>query len=83
MEEKEIVKFDKKNERTLKICFSSGMCEIYYNVIDIDFEDDYVIISRIAYDDRLSEQIYKKESILSYEMEFKNVKMVGDEEDGE
>lgn len=25
----------------------------------------------------------KKENILSYSMEFKNIKMVGDEEDGE
>lgn len=83
MEEKEIIKFDKKNERMLTICFSSGMCETYYNVIDIDFQDDYVFISRIGYGDKLSKEIYKKENILSYKMEFKNVKMVGDEEDGE
>lgn len=83
MEEKEVIKFDKKNERILTIYFSCGTHETYYNVIDIDFEDDYVIISRITYDDKLSKEIYKKESILSYEMKFKNVKMVRGEEDGE
>lgn len=83
MEEKEVIKFDKKNERTLTICFSSGVCETHYNVIDIDFQDEYVIISKFIYGGNLYEQIYKKENILSYSMEFKNIKMVGDEEDGE
>ena len=83
MEEKEVIKFDKKSERTLTICFSSGVCETHYNVIDIDFQDEYVIISKFIYGGNLYEQIYKKENILSYSMEFKNIKMVGDEEDGE
>lgn len=83
MEEKEIIKFDKKNERILTICFSSGISETYYNVIDIDFQDEYVIISRLSYEDKLFNEIYKKENILSYKMEFRNIKMVGDEEDGE
>ncbi|WP_058989901.1 hypothetical protein [Anaerococcus rubeinfantis] len=83
MEEKEVIKFDKKNERTLTIHFSCGMHETYYNVIDIDFQDEYVIISLLGYEDKLFKEIYKKENILSYKMEFKNIKMVGDEEDGE
>lgn len=83
MEEKEVIKFDKKNERTLTIYFSGEMHETYYNVIDIDFQDEYMAISRLSYEDKLSKEIYKKENILSYRMEFKNVKMVGDEEDGE
>lgn len=83
MEEKEVIKFDKKNERMLTICFSSGVCETYFNVIDIDFQDEYVIISRLEYEDKLFKEIYKKENILSYKMEFKNIVMVGDEEDGE
>ena len=83
MEEKEVIKFDKKNERTLTICFSSGASETHYNVIDIDFQDEYAIISKLMYGGNLYKQIYKKENILSYSMEFKNIEMVGDDKDGE
>lgn len=83
MEEKEVIKVDKKNLRMLTVFFNSGMYENFYDVIDIDFEDEYVIISRIVYGNKLVKEIYKKENILSYKIEFKNIKMVGDEEDGE
>lgn len=85
MEEKEIIKFDKKNERILKIIFKSGICEDFYRVIQIDYDKEDMIISRIGYGNKLIKEIFKNENILSYKIEFTNSKvvMIGDEEDEE
>lgn len=85
MEEKEVIKFDKKNERILRIIFKSGTCEDFYRVIQIDYDDVDMIISRIGYEDKLIKEVFKYENILSYRIEFTNSKVVliGDEEDGE
>ncbi|MFR3737124.1 hypothetical protein [Anaerococcus obesiensis] len=85
MEEKEVMRFDKKNERILRIIFKSGICEDFYKVVQIDIEENYMIISRIGFDDQLVIEVYKTENILSYRINFKNTKvvLVGDEEDGE
>ena len=85
MEEKEVMKFDKKNERILRIIFKSGIYEDFYRVVQIDIKENYMIISRIGFDDQLVKEVYKTENILSYRIDFKNTKvvLVGDEEDGE
>lgn len=85
MEEKEVLKVDKKNIRTLTIIFNSGICEHLYDVVDINFEDEYINISSLTYNKTLVRQIYKKDSVLSLRMEFTNAKVIviGDEKDGE
>ena len=57
----------------------------FYKVVQIDIEENYMIISRIGFDDQLVKEVYKTENILSYRINFKNTKvvLVGDEEDGE
>ena len=85
MEEKEVIKFDKSNERILRIIFKSGIYEDFYKVVGIDIKENYMTISRIGFDNQLVKEVYMMENILSYRLDFKNTKvvLVGDEEDGE
>ena len=85
MKEKEVIKVDKKNVRNLRLIFKSGISQDFYRVTRIDFSNDWMVISRLGFSNQLIKEIFRKENVLSYQMDFENTLVITneDEKDGE